>query len=619
MRFSIHNNFLFYVRPQIPLRSLQRWKEKTSKIDKSGASCSTAPTAAGIYGYENYCFNRNNESNNSNSEDKDDSYTDERNDDDSSQDKSRLGDLNLVGGVNNNFVDTNQDRINSSTISESEKDDNLELSHWNDFERSDDSDNDDNIEGNIDNNRQITDQLLYEKGEITVSQSILTIMHLYIHNKLTKTALKATLKALQLLLPKPNNMPKTVFTLFQFVRNLVCTCTIIKHYYCRRCLFYNDTNSFMAVCPSCSSIEGTWYFYEFDVRDQIRYMFEIRNLADKLHIAPHDNNLIYDITDGTEYIRVNSRDDRQRYDLTLILNTDGLSLVKSAKSHCWPLMFMIAELPEHLRESFIVITSVWYDTNSKPLRNTFLQPFCQKLNECFHNAISWIHPLTKKVHTSKIVAPLIIADAPARAQIQNILSFNGKFGCNICEIKTRRCTKIAGRKSVRVYTFREEASKLRCRKTIKKQAKAAITRNVNHVKGVKGRSIISILPLLDLSTCVMPEYMHSILLGVVKQFFNLWFCKKGNWNINKYVEEIDDFLLNIRPPYFFNRMPRSITLHGFFKASEYYNWILYYSVPALVNYLPDKYFQHWLLLVISLFNLLQKPIRVNPDLKQRFY
>lgn len=277
---------------------------------------------------------------------------------------------------------------------------------------------------------------------------------------------------------------------------------------------------------------------------------------------------------------------------------------------------MIAELPEHLRESFIVITGLWYDANSKPLMNTFLQPFCQKLKECFHNGISWTHPTTKEIHTSKIIAPLIIADAPARAQIQNILSFNGKFGCNICEIKSKRCKKIAGKKSVRVYTFQEETSKLRSNKRIKKQAKAAITKNVYHVKGVKGYSVISSLPLLDLSTCVMPEYMHSILLGTGKQFFNIWFWKKGNWSIKQHMEEIDEFLLNIRPPYFFNRMPRSITLNGFFKASEYYNWILYYSIPAVVNYLPDKYFQHWLLLVISLFNLLQKPIRINPDLKR---
>lgn len=596
------------------MRNLQRWEKRTSNIDESGAGCSTVPTATGIYEYENYCFDWSNESNNSNLEDQDAKYIYECNDNGTSQDNSELDDLQSKD-ANDNCVENNQYRKSNSRISNYGKD-NHELNYWNlsNNLQSNSDDSDDNIEDNI-GNREIIDKLLYKKSEITVSQSILSIMELYIHNKLTKAALQAILKALQLLLPKPNAMPKTEFKLFQFVRNVAGTCPVIKHFYCRQCLFYKGTDHSVAVCSSCSSIES-WHFYEFDLRDQIRYLFEIRNLADKLQVTPHDNNLISDITDGTEYIRVNSRDNRQQYDLTLILNTDGLSLIKSAKSHCWPLMFMIAELPEHLRESFIVTIGLWYDANSKPLMNTFLRPFCQKLNECFHNGISWIHPTTKQVHISKIVAPLIVADAPARAQIQNILSFNGKFGCNICEIKTKRCRKRTGEKRVRVYMFQETASKLRSNKRMKKQAIVAITNNVSHVKGVKGNSVISILPFLDVSTCVMPEYMHSILLGTGKQFFNLWFCKKGSWNIKQYVADIDDFLLNIRPPYFFNRMPRSITLHKFFKASEYYNWILYYSIPAVVNYLPNKYFQHWLLLVIALFNLLQKPIRINPDLKQ---
>lgn len=189
--------------------------------------------------------------------------------------------------------------MSTSSSSNFEQDDNYEFET-----NSNDSDDNDNTEGNISNNT-IIDTLLYEKSKISVSHSVLTIMDLYIHNKLTKATLKATLKALQLLLPKPNNMPKTVFQLFQFVRNLTCTCTVIKHYYCRRCLFYNGTDSFSATCTSCSSIEGTSHFYEFDIRDQIRHMFEVRNLADKLRVAPYDNNLISDITDGTEYIRVN--------------------------------------------------------------------------------------------------------------------------------------------------------------------------------------------------------------------------------------------------------------------------------------------------------------------------
>jgi len=80
--------------------------------------------------------------------------------------------------------------------------------------------------------------------------------------------------------------------------------------------------------------------------------------------------------------------------------------------------------------------------------------------------------------------------------------------------------------------------------------------------------------------------------------------------LNKDILEIDNFLINIKPPNFFNRMPRSITLFSLYKASEYLNLILYYSIPLFVNYLPDMYFQHWLLFVVSLFNLLEKPIPI---------
>lgn len=58
-------------------------------------------------------------------------------------------------------------------------------------------------------------------------------------------------------------------------------------------------------------------------------------------------------------------------------------------------------------------------------------------------------------------------------------------------------------------------------------------------------------------------------------------------------------------------MPRRITDYLHYKASEFYNFILFYSLPTLINYLPDKYFQHWLLFVIALFNLLKKKITIQ--------
>lgn len=43
-------------------------------------------------------------------------------------------------------------------------------------------------------------------------------------------------------------------------------------------------------------------------------------------------------------------------------------------------------------------------------------------------------------------------------------------------------------------------------------------------------------------------------------------------------------------------------------GSELQNWLLYYSVPVLKDTLPEKYFQHYLLLVIGFHLLLGEEV-----------
>ncbi|CAH2108831.1 unnamed protein product [Euphydryas editha] len=73
---------------------------------------------------------------------------------------------------------------------------------------------------------------------------------------------------------------------------------------------------------------------------------------------------------------------------------------------------------------------------------------------------------------------------------------------------------------------------------------------------------------------------------------------------------------NIEPPQSFNRLPRPITDFKYYKASEFYNWILFYSLPSLTDFLPDKYMQHLMLLVMALYDLLQDQILIQPDLER---
>ncbi|XP_034944902.1 uncharacterized protein [Chelonus insularis] len=577
---------------QVPRSTYYRWKsiQRRCNLDEDSSSETSEPDSdvnSSIQG-ENDSFDVSNstisESSTDNEEDGEKDH-----EEDSEEDNDNLDERDLVAESDDEQIIEDSDDEHNST---------------NSYE--------------VDSNSSIASMVnaLYDGSDISLTRSILLLMNLYIQNKLTKTSLQALLIYIQEILPKPNNMPKTLHNLFKFIENEAHSARIIKYYYCKKCLFYNNTNPVLTKCPSCSSTEGTSFFFEIDLVEQIKYLFEERNLANKLHVSNHEPNVITDITDGSEYKRVNSHQKRGKFDLTLILNTDGISIVKSSKSNCWPLMFMIAELPEHLRESFICIIGIWYDSTKKPLMNTFLQPFCEKLITCFYDGITWVDPATKETCTTRITAPLFIADAPARAEIQNIQYFTGKYGCNICEIKMKRCQVPEGKKRIRAYIFSEKVSRLRSDDRMTKQAEIAFKDNLPHKRGVKGISIVSAIPLLKLETCVLPEYMHSVLLGVGKQFINLWFHKKGVWNIKQFVSEIDDKLKDIHPPYFFNRMPRSLKYLPFYKASEFYNVVLFYSIPIFFQYLPDLYFQHWLLFVVAIFSLLEKPIYIDSELKR---
>ncbi len=50
---------------------------------------------------------------------------------------------------------------------------------------------------------------------------------------------------------------------------------------------------------------------------------------------------------------------------------------------------------------------------------------------------------------------------------------------------------------------------------------------VRHIMGVKGPSILFLLPGFNLITGLIPDYMHCLLLGVVYQFLDLWLNAVG--------------------------------------------------------------------------------------------
>ena len=115
------------------------------------------------------------------------------------------------------------------------------------------------------------------------------------------------------------------------------------------------------------------------------------------------------------------------------------------------------------------------------------------------------------------------------------------------------------------------------------------------INGIKGKCSLSHLKHYNPVSSTSIDYMHSILEGVVKNFFKFWFSTEYKvseyFSLRNFVSEIDRKLLLIKPPTFLA-------------------FILYYAIPVFNNIMPDKLFKNIIKLIIFIETLLSKEVSV---------
>lgn len=134
------------------------------------------------------------------------------------------------------------------------------------------------------------------------------------------------------------------------------------------------------------------------------------------------------------------------------------------------------------------------------------------------------------------------------------------------------------------------------------------------VNGFKSVSPLVMIPNFDIIKGVVIDYMHNSLLGVANQLLSLIFDSENHKNdfyIGTQVKRVDKKYLCIKPFSDISRMPRSLEQRNMYKANEFRNWVLYYSIPSLYSILPRKYLDHFALFSKSLYLLLQSKISQN--------
>ncbi|KAJ8682445.1 hypothetical protein QAD02_018237 [Eretmocerus hayati] len=476
----------------------------------------------------------------------------------------------------------------------------------------------------------LADIPLYKDSPHTLEYATHLLAEWFVQSKTAKKWMDGLVKIFKKLLPRENNFPSSGWKFLDTVKSYAPEDETTRHYYCRDCgAKFGDVRLLDNHCQTCSSNKGYGFFTEFDIAKQIKFMFEYRNLGKLLLSRPQchrDKGLICDINDGSEFIRSNGVfGEKGLYDLTLVSFLDGFNYSNSSIANVWPYYYTIAELPEHLRELFITVGAIWAD-DIKPKMNSYMEPTCIKIKQCFAEGIKWTDPDTKIEHTTRVIAPEIIADKPARSELANQMHHNSRYGCETCEIRTIRCAAVLGKKRKRIYPFLEQEARARTKNRMFKQAKKAeqlfknakkSTKTRINVKGLTSVSVIEMLPGLDLSTCFFPECLHALCLGGTRTIVGVQVNTTFKGSFKGHLDYINDQLKSIRPPNIVQRIPQNITNWRRMKGHELLDWLLIYSTPILQEVLKDRqeYFQHWILLVISTHTLFKRQIKVD-EVKQ---
>ena len=159
-------------------------------------------------------------------------------------------------------------------------------------------------------------------------------------------------------------------------------------------------------------------------------------------------------------------------------------------------------------------------------------------------------------------------DAPAKTAIQSFTLYSGFYGCPCCTEKGQAYwTSEKGHKTIYPYNLNSANghAKLRTHYETVKHANIPHEKTIKYGKQhseyrMKGLNWLYVFKGFDIIKSVGIDYMHSILLGVVKKFLEAWSSstfKLKQWYIGNSINILDKKLRNIKTPNVTGRIPRS--------------------------------------------------------------
>lgn len=463
---------------------------------------------------------------------------------------------------------------------------------------------------------------VYPGARISNAVSMLLIMTFVMTHKITGVALKDLLSLIDIHCLMPHRLIRSLYKFKQYFRSVQTP--LMHYYYCSNCS--TSVNPECKKCPNvlCQSEiseQNRCFFIQLSIIDQLKAIFSRKgfynDLLHRFSRKKKNKDNIEDIYDGANY-QQHMKDGEflsKKENISLTWNVDGIPIFKSSNYSMWPIYLAINELPldKRWKRNNIILAGLWLG-HQKPDMLLFLKPFTESLTTLYSEGVRISSPDIQETFICRGMLLCGTCDLPAKAIVYNMLQFNGYHGCSHCKQSGKQLSTTAGSGGkVHIYPYIQEnpLGPLRTNDETESHSRKAVDTTKPEC-GVKGPSWLCTVPRYNVIDGNVVDYMHCVLLGVTKMLLKLWFNSEHSkelWYCGNQVEKADSKLLQIKPPTTITRVPRSIQQHrSYWKASEYRAWLLFYSLPVMLNILPTEYLAHHMLLVESVFILLQNSI-----------
>lgn len=287
-------------------------------------------------------------------------------------------------------------------------------------------------------------------SSVVVQDVYLAMLALYVSHVPTESFFADIVRIVNILIP--NEKERLPVKLEQFLQRSIVREVPVRHYYCHRptCSdqYVGSADGKCVICGSQPHAQS--YFLYSSVQSYLRVLLQDGDLHEYLlgNTRMPTNGTYRDVSDGSEFKRVQATSPGS---VQLLLNVDGVPLYNTTSVSLHPVTICPINYPMSLRRKRMHCCILWSD-KKKPNYFHLLDPFIKEMRLLGSDGLFWRKD--NQLMNTKVFLTLVTADSVARAPLQQLQQFNGKYGCPVCITPSTPVKK--SNALHRIYTYRAE-------------------------------------------------------------------------------------------------------------------------------------------------------------------